>query len=92
MIQLKKNYITHRTGEGAVLLAVGKEANDFHKVVKLNGTAAEIVNLLAAPTTEETIVSVLAGTYHDEDRTLIASDVKEVLETLRNLNVLDEHD
>ena len=30
MIKLKMNYITHVTGEGAVLLAVGKEANEFH--------------------------------------------------------------
>ena len=91
MIQLKKNYVTHRTGEGAVLLAVGKEANEFHKVIKLNATAAEIVNLLSSPTEEDTIISVLAGTYPDEDRALITQDVKDVLETLRNLNVLDEN-
>ena len=90
MIKLKMNYITHVTGEGAVLLAVGKEANEFHKVVKLNVTAAEIVNLLAQPTDEATIVSVLAGTYPDEDRALIASDVKATIEQLRELNVLED--
>ena len=90
MIKLKMNYITHVTGEGAVLLAVGKEANEFHKVVKLNVTAAEIGNLLAQPTDEETIVSVLAGTYPDEDRALIASDVKATIEQLRELNVLED--
>ena len=90
MIKLKMNYITHVTGEGAVLLAVGKEANEFHKVVKLNVTAAEIVNLLAQPTDEETIVSVLAGIYPDEDRALIASDVKATIEQLRELNVLED--
>ncbi|MBP5091382.1 MAG: PqqD family protein [Bacilli bacterium] len=90
MIRLKKNYITHKTGEGGVLLAIGKEANDFHKVVKLNVTALEIANLLSKPTDEETIVSMMAGTYHDVDRDLIAIDVKETIKQLRSLNVLDE--
>ena len=90
MIKLKKNYITHKTGEGSVLLAIGKEAAEFHKVVKLNVTATEIVNLLSGPTDEETIVSVMAGTYVDVDRDIIARDVKETLDHLRDLNVIEE--
>jgi hypothetical protein len=54
----------------------------------LAGTATELWDLLAAPTTVEDLVSSLAA-RHDADPTVVAADLTPVLAELATLGVLE---
>jgi hypothetical protein len=66
---------------------VGAEA--FSGIVRSNKTAAFIVDCLKEETTEEQIVNAMCAKY-DAPREEIAADVKEILDTLRKINALEE--
>ncbi len=88
-MKLKSNLIIQEIDDTQFLVPVGAEA--FSGIVRSNRTAAFIVNLLKEETTEEQIVDALFERY-DAPREEIASDVKEILSTLRGIHALEEED
>ena len=70
-----------------IMVAIGAEA--FIGIVRSNKTAAFIVDPLKEETTEEAIVDAMCQKY-DAPREAIAVDGKEILDTLRQINALEE--
>ena len=86
-MKLKADFITQDIDDTQFLVPVGAEA--FSGIVRSNKTAAFIVNLLKDETTEEQIVDALFERY-DAPKEEIATDVKQILLTLRNIHALEE--
>ena len=86
-MKLKADFITQDIDDTLFLVPVGAEA--FSGIVRSNKTAAFIVNLLKEGTTEEEIIDALYERY-DAQREEIAADVREILNTLRDIHALEE--
>ncbi|MBQ7195752.1 MAG: PqqD family protein [Bacteroidales bacterium] len=86
-MKLKADFITQDIDETRFLVPVGAVA--FQGVVRGNKTAAFIVDCLKAETTEAAIVDAMCAKY-DAPRETIAADVKQILDTLRGINALEE--
>lgn len=86
-MKLKEGLITHETGEEQIMVSAG--AVSFNGLVRSNQTAAFIVDCLKTETTEQEIVSRMLAKY-DAPETVIAGDVKGILDKLRSIGVLDE--
>ena len=86
-MKLKPDFITQIIDDTQFLVPVGAEA--FQGIVRSNKTAAFIVDCLKEDTTEEKIVDAMCKKY-DAPRETIAADVKEILNTLRRINALEE--
>lgn len=86
-MRLKDDFITQQIEDTQFLVPVGAES--FRGLVRSNRTAAFIVDCLQEETTEEAIVNAMCAKY-DAPREVIAADVREILDTLRGINALDE--
>ena len=86
-MKLKDDFITQDIDDTQFLVPIGGEA--FNGIVRSNSTAAFIVDSLKEETTEEAIVDAMCARY-DAPRTEIAADVREILDTLRKINALEE--
>jgi len=86
-MKLKPGFITQDIDDTQFLVPVG--AGAFNGVARNNATAAFIVNCLKRETTEEAIVDAMCAKY-DAPRETIAADVKEILNTLRGIDALEE--
>ena len=86
-MKLKSDFITQTIDDTQFLVAIGAEA--FSGIVRSNKTAAFIVDCLKEETTEEAIVDNMCKNY-DAPKAEIAADVKEILDTLRRINALEE--
>ena len=86
-MKLKKEFITHITGEEALLVPTG--AAGFSGLVKGNKTLGAILELLKTETTEQQIVSAMCARFNGAEE-MIAKDVKRALAELRKIGALDE--
>lgn len=86
-MKLKPDFITQTIDNIQFLVPIGGES--FQGIVRSNKTAAFIVDCLKEETTEEAIIDAMCKKY-DATREVITSDVREILSTLRRINVLDE--
>lgn len=77
-MRLKCDFEVMELNEEKIAVPVGDNASTFHGVVKLNDTAAFILNLLKEETSEESIIDALASEY-DAPREKIAEDVKQYI-------------
>lgn len=89
MLYTKLKYIFETLELDDVLIAipVGEGINEFHKVIKLNETAAFIFNLLQEEMTEEQIVNAILGEY-DAPKEVVERDVHKYLENFKERGVL----
>ena len=85
-MKLKKEFVTHKTGEEQLMICVG---GSFNGMVRSNSTAGRIIDLLAEETTEEKIVDAMLEIY-DADRERIAKDVAKVIADLRKIGAIDD--
>lgn len=86
-MKLKSDFITQDIEDTQFLVSVGAES--FNGIVRSNRTAAFIVNCLKNETTEEAVVDAMCKKYN-ASREVIASDLREILETLRSIGALEE--
>ena len=86
-MRLKSDFITQEIDDVQFLVPLGAEA--FSGIVRSNKTAAFIVDCLKEETTEQGIIDSMAAKY-DAPRQVISQDVKEILNTLRRINALEE--
>jgi methyltransferase-like protein len=85
-MKLKKEFITHTSGDEQLMISAG---GSFNGMVRSNKTAAFIIDLLKEETTKEKIVSVMLETY-DADEQVISADVDKVIDALRSIGAIDE--
>lgn len=86
-MKLKSNFIIQDVEDARFLIPLG--GNAFHGILKNNEVAAFIVECLKKDTSLEEIVDAVYNEY-DMDRETIEKDVKEVLETFRSVDALEE--
>ena len=86
-MKLKDNYITQDIDGTQFLVAVGESR--FKGIVKSNGTAAAIVDLLKEDTTKEQIVDAMCAKY-DAPKERIETDVEGILDKLRGIGAIEE--
>lgn len=72
-----------------IAVPVGDNANDYHGVVKMNGTADTIFDLLKEETTEENIIDTMAENY-DVERVRLAEDIRKYIQEFREKGLLVE--
>ena len=75
--------------DGKVAVPIGGNEDPFYGVLKINETAARILELMREDTTEERIVEELMQQYEGE-RTQITSYVHAFIETLNTEGLLEE--
>ena len=83
-MKLKKEFITHDTGDESLLVPIGGAA--FSGLV--NKTLGAILELLKEDTTEEGIVAAMRARF-DGPEEKIAADVRKVLDALRKIGAID---
>lgn len=86
-MKLKKEFITHNSEEGQVMVAAGGAG--FSGLVRSNHTAAFIVDQLKEDTTVEKIVDVMAKQY-DAPREILQRDVAAIVDKLRSIGAIHE--
>lgn len=86
-MKLKEGLITHETGGEQVM--VDTDTSRFSGMVRSNRTAAFIVDRLKTETTREVIISAVLKKY-DADPEAVAADVDRILNSLREIGVLEE--
>lgn len=89
-MKLKDNYITHKTFDETILLATGKEAENFHGIVKLNDTAALIVEALKKDTSIEEILNKLVNEFPNIYKETLKTDLEEILSQLESINAIEK--
>ena len=87
-MKLKDGYITHDLDGDTILLTVGDAAKSFNGMVRLNETAAFLVERLKKGTGEEQLVDALLAEY-DVQREDAAAHVKAFLKNLDEIGALD---
>lgn len=88
-MKLKDEFITHSGVDGTILLATGDEARSFHGIVKLNDTAAKIVEALKKETSKEEIVESFAKEYPDVSKETLTKDIENVLSQLESIHAIE---
>lgn len=76
-------------GSEVIAVPVGNGADQVHGVLKLNKAGLEIVDMLGKDTTTEEIISKLTSKYKNDADT-IAKYVRDIVELLRNNNLIEE--
>lgn len=85
-MKLKKEFITHTSGDEQLMISAG---GSFNGMVRSNKTAAFIIDMLKDETTKEKIVSAMLERY-DADEAVISADVDKVIDALRGIGAIDE--
>lgn len=87
-MKLKDGIVTNSIDGESFAIATGKAAKEFNGLVRNNPTAAFIFELLKTEQTEDSIVAAMLKKY-DVDESTVRKDVKELLDLLRNKNLIE---
>ncbi len=86
-MRLKCDFEVMELNEEKIAVPVGDNASIFQGVIKLNETAAFILNLLKQETSEEAIVGALLSEY-DADKETIEKDVKKYITKFTDMGLI----
>ncbi|MCD8053540.1 MAG: PqqD family protein [Lachnospiraceae bacterium] len=88
-MRLREGLILRDVGGDHVAVTVGEARKRFNGLMRNNDTADFIYRQLQSETTEEAIVEAMFEEY-DAPREVIAADVHELLEQIRETGLLEE--
>ncbi len=86
-MKLRDEYLVYLRNEKSILVPVGKQG--FNGVVRINKSAAAIIDYLKEETTEEVIIQKMLAEY-DASEEQIAGDVRKVLNELKRIGAITE--
>ncbi len=86
-MKIREGFILRRIGDDIIVVPVGKASADFHGMIKLNSTAADIWECLAKGLNEDEIVSAMLEKY-DVTESDAQKAVSSTIDTLKNAGVL----
>ncbi len=86
-MKLRDEYLVYLRNEKSILVPVGKQG--FNGVVRINKSAAAIIDYLKEETTEEEIIQKMLAEY-DASEEQIAGDVRKVLNELKRIGAITE--
>ena len=87
-MKIKKGYVIRKVMGNNVVIATGEASRNFHGMIKLNDTAAEIWEYIDKGMSEEDICACMLEKY-DVSPELLTSDVKATLETLEKQGLIE---
>ena len=79
-------FVTQNDGD-YVAVTVGKAGEKFSGMIRMNGSAAYVVNLLQTEQTEDSLVEALLAEYDVSDE-VARANVRSVVEKLQNAGLL----
>lgn len=85
--KLKYAFETIAMDDTLIAVPVGDGAKEFHGVIKLNETAALILNLLKEDVSEDQISDAISEEY-DAPMNVIKENVRQCLETFKERGIL----
>lgn len=88
-MRLNKEFLITKIGGESILVPVGAAAESFHGIVKLNETAAFIVEQLKQETTQGQIANAICAQYEVE-RAAAEGHVNTLLKQLRDIGAVEE--
>ena len=88
-MKLKNDFMVTELGDERILVPVGQAGMELRGVIRLNHTAAFIIDCLKENTEMEKIADALTGEY-EVDRQTAEIHVKNLLDQLRELGALEE--
>ena len=88
-MKLNPNFIIQDLGDNTLLIPVGKAAEKFRGLVRLNETAAFIVRQLGQETTPAAIAEAMLAEY-EVDRPTAETHIAQILDQLRSVGALVE--
>jgi len=86
---LNPDFIIQDLGDDKLLIPVGKAAESFHGLIRLNETAAFIVSQLGQETTPAAIADAMLAEY-EVDRPTAEANIAQILDQLRSVGALVE--
>ena len=89
-MKIKEGMILSEVGDAYVAVPVGKSAEDFNGIVRLNKSAAEIWQKIEAGMTPDEIAAKLADDYNNLDPASAKEAVNSVIEPLIVAGLLEE--
>jgi len=89
-MKLKDDYVVYRASEEeSIAVATGNEANVFSGLLRANKTAGFILECLKEDISEDDLVKAMLEKY-DASEEDVRSSLKEILDTLRGVDALQE--
>ena len=86
---LNPDFIIQDLGDDTLLIPVGKAAESFHGLIRLNETAAFIVSRLGQDTTPAAIADAMLAEY-EVNRSTAEANIAQILDQLRSVGALIE--
>ena len=80
MLKVKEGFLLSPLGGEYVVVSVGKAAEAFNGMIRLNETGAFFWRELTAGTTEDALVEKLCARYHGLDEATARADLREFLD------------
>lgn len=87
-MKIKKGYVIRKVMGNNVVIATGEASRNFHGMIKLNDTAAEIWEYIDKGMSEEDICAYMLEKY-DVSPELLKADVKNTLKTLEKQGLIE---
>ncbi len=87
-MKIKEGFVIRKVMGNHVVIAVGDASRDFHGMIKLNDTAAEIWGYIGEGKSYEDIVSAMLEAY-DVSEEKLRADITDTLNTLEQQGVIE---
>ena len=88
-MKLKDGIVLSQMGDEYVAVATGEASKNFNGMIRINPTAALLMEHLQKETTVDSLVKVLLDNYEVDEATA-KRDVETVVESFRRVNLLNE--
>ncbi len=87
-MKFKNGFVLRRVLGDAVVIATGEAAKNFQGMVKLNETAATILENIDAGMSKEDVIAKISTDYEVDSET-VAADVEKLLEQMLTAGIME---
>ena len=88
-MKIKKGFVKQQMGDTTVLVSAGQLSREFHGMIELNYTAADIWNWLEQGNSQEQTALLLAKKY-GIDPQKAAADTAKIIDKMRQSGVIED--
>ncbi|MBQ9162892.1 MAG: PqqD family protein [Clostridia bacterium] len=88
-MKIKNGFVVKNVGDLNYVVATGELTQSFNSMIRLNGTARFLWDLLAEPTDVDAMVAAMTQKY-DIDADAARRDVEGFVEVLRSKGIIEE--
>ena len=83
-MQIRKDYVLKKLGMGYTAIPVGQAGQEFHGVIRLNGTGAFLwQSILDGADTREKLIAAMLEHFEELDEATAGRDLDEFLASIR---------